>query len=460
MGKMTDRTSRMSRTCWTGCAAVLTVCLLLAGCSSRKQSEIHIKWWVFPMWNGITGNEKNATPEDWPRLKIREFEATHPDVKIDLEVLTWQAGSQKLDLAVLSETYPDICYLAAVNLRKYADQGVLEPIDPYLTEADETDVYPNVMDLCRYQGKTYLWPWLCNALVMAINTDIFKERGIEHLIPKPPERSWAYDQFLEAAKACTFDRNGDGKTDVYGYALYGIPLSVEYQMLTLVQGFGGQLYSPDGAKFTLNSPEGVRGMQFLMDLLDKYKVVPPGPAGTQSGQVGQMFMNQETAMISSVSGVIKSIKQSAARGEFPLFNAILVQPPHLPGKKPASLLSVGGYVVFKQEDKRKRDMTMEFARFLTNRENCRALSVIGQLPARKSAGDIYPGDEDMAVVAGLLPVAHEYFTAAGPELGQVVNNIYQQIFTHSKTPAEALADAERRANEIIARERRERGPAK
>ena len=85
-----------------------------------------------------------------------------------------------------------------------------------------------------------------------------------------------------------------------------------------------------------------------------------------------------------------------------------------------------------------------------------ALSVLGQLPARKSAGDIYPGDVDMAVVAGLLPVAREYFTAASPELSQTVNNIYQQVFTHAKTPAEALADAEKRANEIIARERLER----
>ncbi len=440
--------------------AALVVCLLLAGCSERKNDEIHLKWWVFPQWSGLTGKEKNGTAEDWPRLKIKEFEKAHPGVKIDLEVLTWQGGSQKLDLAVLSKTYPDVCYLAAVNVRKYADQGVLEPIDPYLTEFDHADIHPNVMELCRYRGKAYLWPWLCNALVMAINVDIFKERGIEHLIPKPPERSWTYDQFIEAAKACTFDRNGDGKTDVYGYALYGIPTSVEYQMLTLVQGFGGRLYSRDGTQFTLNSPEGVRGMQFLMDLLDKHKVVPPGPAGIQAGQVGQMFMNQEVATISAISGIIKAIKLSAERGEFPLFNAILVQPPHLPGKEPTSLLSVGGYVVFKREDKRRRDAAMEFARFLTNAENCRALSIVGQLPARKSAGNIYPGDLDMGVVAGLLPVAREYFTAAGPELGQVVNGIYQEIFTHAKTPEEALADAEKRANEIITRERRERGLTK
>ena len=434
---------------------VIILCLisfLLAGCRSKQAEQIHIRWWTFPLWSGINGTEKDGTPEDWPRLKIKQFEATHPNVKIDLEVVTWQGGGQKLDLAVLSRTYPDICYLAAVNLKKYADQGILEPIDPYLTPADYKDVYPNVMGLCKYRGQTYLWPWLCNALVMAINLDIVKERHAEALVPKPPERSWTYDQFLQLCKTCTFDRNGDSHARVYGYALYGIPTTVEYQMLTLVQGFGGRLYSPDGTHFALNTPEGVAGMQFLVDLLDKYKVTPPGPAGTQISQVSQMFMNQELASISTSSSIIKSIKMSAERGDFPFFNAAIVQPPHLPGKEPTSLLSVGGYVVFKQEDKRRRDAVMEFARFLTNEENSRALSVIGQLPTRQSAGDIYPGDIDMHVVASLVPSAREYFTAAGPELGSVVNNIYQQIFTHSMTPAEALANAEKKANEIIARE--------
>jgi len=434
----------------------LAACLLVSGCGFNKRTsdQIRIKYWTFPLWNGITGNEKDGTPEDWPRLKIKEFEAKHPNVRIDLEVLTWQGGGQKLDLAVLSRTYPDVCYISTANLRKYADQGVLEPIDRDMTKADRADIYPNVMECCRYNGRTYVWPWLCNALCLAINLDIFRERHVEHLIPKPPGRSWTYDQFVQACEACTFRRNKGGQ--VYGYALYGIPLSVEYHMLTLVLGFGAQLYSKDGSAFLLNSPQGVRGFQFLLDLLDKYKVVPPGPAGMQGGQIGQMFMNQEVAIQSSTSGVLKGIKMSAERGDFPFFNAAIVQPPHLPGKKPATMLSVGGYVIFKQDDPRKREMVMEFARFLTNKENCRALSVIGQFPARRSAGDIYPGDVDMGVVARLIPMAKVYFIAAAPELNPIVNNIYQEIFTHSMTPAQSLAHAEARAKDIIARESAER----
>ena len=437
---------------------LIVICLIASGCKTDRASEqVRIEFWTFPLWTGITGNEKNGTTEDWPRLKIKEFEKTHPNVKIDLEVVTWQGGGQKLDLAALSGTYPDVCYIATANLPKYASQGILEPIDRDMTPEDAADIYPNVLDCCEYQGRTYVWPWLCNALCLAINVDLFKERHIERLIPKPPERAWTYDQFTEACKALTFDRNKDGRTDVYGYALYGIPLSVEYQMLTLVLGFGGQVYSKDGTQFMLNSPESVQGFQFLMDLLDKYKVVPPGPAGMQGGQVGQMFANQELAIQSSTSGILKGLKMSAEKGDFPFFNAAIVQPPHLPGKQPASMLSVGGYVIFKQTDPRKRQAAVEFAKFLTNQENCRALTVIGQFPARKSVGNIYPGDADMGVVARLIPISKIYFTAGATELNPVINNIYQTIFTHAMTPAEALADAEKKADRILAQDALERG---
>ncbi len=439
---------------------VLAAVLALSGCGRKPadQGKIRIRFWTFPVVPGVTGKEKNPRPDDWPRFMCREFQKKHPEVEFDIEVLTWQGGPQKMDLAVLSKTYPDIAYGASSNRSKYVDQGVLEPIDPYLTKEDLADFYPNILDTCRYKGKTYLWPWVSNALVLVVNTDIFKERGVENLLPKGPDRSWTYDQFLAACKACTFKR-ADG-TPVYGYALYGIPLTVEYQMLTLVLGFGAKAFSPDGSQFLLNSPEGVRGFSFLVDLLDKYKVVPPSPAGMNAGQVGTLFGKHQLAIESGVPATLKQLQKAMDRKEVEPLNAILVQPPHLPGKDPVTMLSCGGYVVFKQKDKRKRDLLMEFARFLTSTENARYLVLGGQFPCRKSAGGIYGNDADMRVCTSLIPKASIYFTNTAPELQPVINNIYQKIFTHARTPAQALADAEREAREIIARDAADRKPAR
>lgn len=437
--------------------ALLMIGLLLipTGCGreQKKTGKIHIKFWMFPMWSGVNGTEKDGKPEDWPLYMCKQFQKKHPEVEFDLEMLTWQGGGQKLDLSVLSKTYPDICYLDSNNRAKYASQGVIEPIDSYMTPEDRKDFLPNILETCKYNGHVIMWPWLSNALVLAVNTDVFRERNAMNLLPKGPDRGWTYDEFLKACQKCTFVRNKDGKkTNVYGYALYGIPTSIEYQMLTLVLGYGGNLYNADGSKFTLNSPEGVRGMQFLMDLLDKYKVTPPSPAGMNTSQVGQLFTTQEVAIESTNCSVLQAMRVSVAKGLMKPFHAEIVQPPHLPGKKPTTMLSVGGYLVFKQTDPRKRKLVMEFARFLTSSENAHYLRALGQFPCRTSAGQIYGNDPDMQVVSKLIPLARVYFTRTSPELQPVVNNIYQQIFTHAKTPEQALNDAARDADAIIARD--------
>ena len=56
------------------------------------------------------------------------------------------------------------------------------------------------------------------------------------------------------------------------------------------------------------------------------------------------------------------------------------------------------------------------------------------------------------LVQSWVPHARVYFTLPAPELTPILNNIYQQIFTHSKTVEQALAGAEKQANEVFRRE--------
>ena len=223
-------------------------------------------------------------------------------------------------------------------------------------------------------------------------------------------------------------------------------------MLTLALGFGGRSTIRRGRASCSNSPKGQRGFHFLLDMLDKEKVTPPAPAGISAAQVGQMFFNQEVAMVCTGSSLLEGLKAAVAKGQAKPFDAVFVQPPHLPGKPPVTMLSLGGYYIFRQPERRKRDAVMAFARYLTDAASCRALANLGQLPCRRSAGNIYPGDLNMKVLSDLLPHARLYFTAGSPELQPILNNIYQQIFTHARTVEEALADAEKQADEVIRRE--------
>ena len=77
-------------------------------------------------------------------------------------------------------------------------------------------------------------------------------------------------------------------------------------------------------------------------------------------------------------------------------------------------------------------MMPAFARYLTNAEGCRALANIGQLPARRSAGNIYPG------------VGHAYMSNEGPNRGvEAIEVSWSRLFAwfHQYLPATELAAA-------------------
>ncbi len=46
------------------------------------------------------------------------------------------------------------------------------------------------------------------------NKGLFDKFGV----PYPPEDEWTWDQFAETVKKLTKDTDGDGKTDVWGFA--------------------------------------------------------------------------------------------------------------------------------------------------------------------------------------------------------------------------------------------------
>ena len=98
------------------------------------------------------------------------------------------------------------------NLPRYAKQGVLSDIEPFLTDDDKTDFYPSGFQVATVDGKVWAWPLWVTAITIFANTDIFKEKGVAlPTLDKP----WTWDQFVDAAKKLTY-KKADG-TQVYGF---------------------------------------------------------------------------------------------------------------------------------------------------------------------------------------------------------------------------------------------------
>ena len=83
----------------------------------------------------------------------------------------------------------------------------------------------------------------------------------------------------------------------YGATIFGkLPESISWDFINYFWGAGAELLDPTFHP-TVNSPEGVNGLTYFTDLLNKYKVVPPGSATYEYPEVLAAFQQDKAAMV-------------------------------------------------------------------------------------------------------------------------------------------------------------------
>ncbi|UKS28292.1 sugar ABC transporter substrate-binding protein [Paenibacillus sp. HWE-109] len=374
---------------------------------SASGKEVPIKLWIYPMMNGKNG-DGNGNPDDWAKEYARQFKEKHPNVNVSVELLDWAGGTEKIDVSIAAGSPPDLVY--TINnfggVTKYGKMGVLEPIDPFLEQADWNDYSEAVKGAMKYKDKTYLWPWLKLVSGIAINMDLFKERNAVDLLPlNRPLRDWTFEEFTKAAQATTFSRSNGSKPDVYGTGVWA--KDAPYYMYFNGVANGGNVTNSSFDKTTITDPKFVEGVQFSVDLANKYKVSPPGAAGLTVTNVNDMFLNQQVAMYPSFSNITDQVKKAPKP-----FEVAFVAPPHGPGQETTAWNNVGGFIAFKQKDEEKKKLVMEFAKFITNTENSKIVKTIAVFPARNSTGNLYGDDPVMSYFDKLSNYGNSLFSRA------------------------------------------------
>jgi len=449
-------------------ASKATLILLLAflafssACREGDEGRILIDVWDFPRPgpHGVATYAKDF----WQNRLLEQFEQMHPEVKIRFTRLSWTKGEQKLDISVMGNTPPDVA--GSAMKFAYVEKGILEPIDPYLTPEDLDDYYPAMLEAFSYQGHVWAWPWYATVYTMVLNKDIFAERGVE----LPTNGIWTWEEFVEKMQRLTFDRDGDGKIDVYGVGFNVMPGNNE--AWAIIYGEGGRSLSPDGEHFAFDSPEAIRGIQKLIDLEHKYRVALPNTGGLTQDATWNLFGTHpgKTAVTCqgtwSISNLVNTNKKRAennakwiAEGKPDMVRslmnfAVACFPIGSSGQLLTASPGIGNWVVFRQEDAEKRRLCMELARFLTNGENQEYCRYLGTFPTRRSAGDLYADDpergEYMRIVQQALPnMVIRPFHPLWQKIDERIARQMQLAMLNRKTAPEAMAVAKEEVEQLL-----------
>ncbi len=429
---------------------------------AQQEPDITLTWWMNPWRIRPPGFDPEQTPtgEEYMRYIADEFMALHPNVTVETEVVPNAGYLEKINTALFAGNPPDILRDLDFN-PAWARDGLLEPIDAYLTDDDRADFLDYALEDGRIGDHYYIWPWNNSnngmGSTLLLNPAIFEERGVA--MPEAPDRSWTLEEFLDAAQQLTFDRDGDGRTDVYAITLAAQDTQ---NMLGWMHRFGATLLNEDATEFVLNSPEGVQALQFMVDLIHEYEVAPTGAEGLGVYDTINNLHQGRAAMGYGGIYEIGRIARSLNDGLIDEAIEVVIAPfPQDPETGPVAYQTSGGFVVFKQPDAYRRDMAMELARFITNRENMALLEDLLYVTARHSVNEALTF-ESVQAYADVRPNVETYLEAIshgipyfGPREVDVTPAIdyftaaMQSALSLQATPQEALDEFVDNANRVV-----------
>ena len=189
------------------------------------------------------------------RNMVDQFEAANPEVTVEITSLPWGQAFEKLATMVQGGQIPDVVEMPDRWLALYANNDQLVDLRPHMASWDEADslnertvAFGSIVD-----DTMYMIPYGFYLRAMFWNTKLFEEAGLDG----PPETMADFMAAAEAVSAL------DGK---YGYCLRGGPGGANGYIMMMLNMMGHDDYFDEEGNSTLDSPDAIKGLQFLIDL--------------------------------------------------------------------------------------------------------------------------------------------------------------------------------------------------
>lgn len=224
---------------------------------------------------------------------VAKFEAANPGIEIEAENVPWNSYYDNLYTALVGGNAPDAAMVKLFALPRLAEMQALEPIGDRIDAwAGKDDLLDNLLELNKGpDGQQYYLPIQYVVLYLYYRADLFEQAGL-----KPPTTC---EEFRDAAIKLT------KAPDTYGFGLRGGKGGWD-QWGAFVMSQGAELKAGG-----LTNDKAVAANQWLIDLFQKDKVIPPSAPNDGFQEITGAFKSGKTAMtihhIGSSNDMVKAL---------------------------------------------------------------------------------------------------------------------------------------------------------
>jgi sn-glycerol 3-phosphate transport system substrate-binding protein len=374
-----------------------------------------------------------------------DFEKENPGIKVHpIYSGTYQDSITKALTAVKSNDAPAMSVLLSTDMYTLIDEDAIVPWDPLISTAEDRawlqGFYPAFMENSQTGGKTWGIPFQRSTIVLYYNKEMFKEAGLD---PNHAPETWK--EMAEYGQKLT-KRDASGKVTQWGVQIpaSGFPYWL-FQGLTTENGV--QLMNAAGTETYYDKPAVIEAVQYWVDLTSKYKVHPEGIV--EWGTTPKDFFERKVAMMWTTTGNLTNVRSNA---KFDFGVAMLPA-----NKRRGSPTGGGNFYLFKQTKPEQQAAAFKFVKWITSPARAAQWGIdTGYVAVRPDAWETpemkkYVAEFPPAAVARdqLKFAVAELSTHDNQRVTKALNDGLQAALTGSKSPEQAMKDAQREADRLL-----------
>lgn len=378
--------------------------LLLAGCGQRDD-RVHIRIW----------HQKIREERLLFERMVDRYNEAHPDRVVEVLYRETEDLRNLFVVASVGGQGPELVFGPSDNVSVFAMTETIMPIDRVLTDDYMAQFDDDGLIVWKEQ------PWMIadqvgNHLAFVYN---------RALMPEPPE---TLDEMLAMLQAQTRDTDGDGQPDTYGLTWnYREP----FFFIPFLTGFGGWVMDEEGRP-TLDTEATVRAIRFILDLRDRYRVIP----GESDLDVADALFKEGRA-----ASIINGPWSWASYGEAGVDYGLARIPLNTEmGLWCAPMISAKGYVVNANVPAEKLPYVRDVLEYLTSPEMQTLMAQeLAAIPVIKSVRQSAVVQQNKLLQASLRQVEVGRPMPTAPQMRQIWDGMrgpYQLVMNGAVTPEE------------------------
>lgn len=395
--------------------------------SNQEGDLIELEFW-YSWQDKVAENNQELTE------KFNETVGKENNIRITAEYQgSYDELHTKLKSAFIANEQPAISVMEIASIKSFADAGMIEPLESYISDEKESQFLPGLMDNSYVDGKLYGVPYLRSTPIFYYNKTLFDQAGITSA-PTNWEELASTSKQLESIGVKGFGF----LNDIWHFEAY-------------TQGNGGNIVNADETEAIFNQAPAAEAVEFLKEGIEKYNFKYYSGNNASDTRTTEI-MNQKIGMWVDSTGSLNNTLDIAGQNGYEIGTAFI------PCGKEYSVPTGGCNIVMtsKLTDEEKEAAAL-FINFMTEEEQVvYSHKKTGYLPTTISSTThpeieaLYESTPQFKVAVDQLQYGHgRPMNKAYGEAYNVYINALDQIFTTDVKVQDTLDKAAMEATKLL-----------